>query len=404
MPEYPKALSQEICENISDLFPQCLDTGSLLFCNNSHGGAGAASVESGGISVLGKKRHSQLEFVDGKRCRNMGLGHAKADRKMTTPQPSLEVLGASTGLKASPAASTLKPLIDTPSNHSELQNSEEVTGLVGGVRFREKLKKFVVEHRPSKFKWKLWVGTYPDLEQGKRAIDAARFYTGQENGQFYFPDSPAIFRAQGPLPRPFSTISKEIRDKQFNLDVKRRAKAAVKKDVEARKAKERQQQPVTSVEDVDRGLRNSVTPSIGFDSIPAIMTSISSNNTGLGDFSNLDECDDLEYQEFLDFLLEENQEGEVEEVTSKVVGNSSSMNLGTTSNDPSHVVDQWLFPDCVAFPSEAQGLLYCPSFDMGFDDIEFCEPGAYRNIRSSLTYMSSGEDLLDYDVQLWEHN
>jgi hypothetical protein len=117
MPEYPKALSQEICENISDLFPQCLDTGSLLFCNNSHGGAGAASVESGGISVLGKKRHSQLEFVDGKRCRNMGLGHAKDDRKMTTPQPSLEVLGASTGLKASPAASTLKPLIDTPSNH-----------------------------------------------------------------------------------------------------------------------------------------------------------------------------------------------------------------------------------------------------------------------------------------------
>jgi hypothetical protein len=105
----------------------------------------------------------------------------------------------------------------------------------------------------------------------------------------------------------------------------------------------------------------------------------------------------------LDFLLEENQEGEVEEVTSKVVGNSSSMNLGTASDDPSHVVDQWLFPDCVAFPSEAQGLLYCPSFDMGFDDIEFGEPGAYRNIRSSLTYMSSGEDLLDYDVQLWEH-
>jgi hypothetical protein len=117
MPEYPKALSQEICENISDLFPQCLDTGSLLFCNNSHGGAGAASVESGGISVPGKKRHSQLEFVDGKRCRNMALGHAKDDRKMTTPQPSLEVLGASTGLKASPVASTLKPLIDTPSNH-----------------------------------------------------------------------------------------------------------------------------------------------------------------------------------------------------------------------------------------------------------------------------------------------
>ncbi len=116
MPEYPKVLSQEICENISDLFPQRLDTGSLLFCNNSHGGAGAVSVESGGISVLGKKRHSQLEFVDGKRCRNMGLGHAKDDRKMTTPQPSLELLGASTGLKASPAASTLKPLIDTPSN------------------------------------------------------------------------------------------------------------------------------------------------------------------------------------------------------------------------------------------------------------------------------------------------
>ncbi|KAG0579039.1 hypothetical protein KC19_4G067600 [Ceratodon purpureus] len=108
----------------------------------------------------------------------------------------------------------------------------------GGVRFRENLGKFVVEYRPPRFKWKLWMGTYATVEEGRRACDCARFYAGQDKGGFYFKDSPALFGDLGPLNRPFSVVSKDVKDKAFNVELKKRAKQVIKKVLDAQRVKQ----------------------------------------------------------------------------------------------------------------------------------------------------------------------
>ncbi len=286
---------------------------------------------------------------------------------------------------------------------------------VVGVRFRNNLNKFVVEHRPSKFKWKLWMGTYVDLEQGKRAIDAARFYTGQEDGPFWFADSPAIFRELGPLRRAFASISKEVKDKQFAQDVKRRAKAAVRKDIQAHKLAAKQitvqQEAVISssvVKDVERGLLCPVVPSIAFDSIPPILTpSTATSNTGsLAIFSDLEDWDEeFELEEYLDILLEEeNQESDMvqdDDVTLEV--SASSMNNLFAAAQDDQVIDQLLYPQFVcSASSEVQKLI--PSFELDFDNDEFGAHEADHNLCSSLDYMLSGDDEDDIDIQLWDYN
>ncbi len=283
---------------------------------------------------------------------------------------------------------------------------------VGGVQFCNKLKKFVVEHRPSKFKWKLWMGTYLDLEQGKRALDAARFYTGQENGPFWFANSPAIFREQGPLPRPFASISKEVKDKQFNQDVKRRAKAAVRKDIQAHKLAAKQitvqQEAVISssaVEDVERGLLYPVVPSIGFDSIPSILTP--STATGSLGISLEDWAEEFELQEHLGILLEEFQESDVVQDDDVIVEVSvSSMNNLVAAAQDEQVIDQWLYPEFVCCASSEVQKFYAliPSFELDFDNYEFGAHEADHNLRSSLDYMLSGDDGDDTDIQLWDHS
>lgn len=101
----------------------------------------------------------------------------------------------------------------------------------GGVRYRVKLRKYVVEYRPSRFKWKLWMGTYSSLQDGRRAYDCAVFYAGQGKGNYYFRNSPELFKNLGPLERPFHMVSKDIRDKPFNVEVKKRAKEVIKRSV-----------------------------------------------------------------------------------------------------------------------------------------------------------------------------
>ncbi|CAM6036074.1 unnamed protein product [Sphagnum compactum] len=418
MPESLEVLPQKICENLSDLCPECLNAGRFV-CNGHEvlvaaAAAAASAPTSGGScrSVRGSKRPFSLESSDSRRCGNME--HAAKVSKC---------LAASTGgaRDESPASSNAQPLSDIPRIHRELGQAPEVlevNGLpVGGVRFRNNLNKFVVEHRPSKFKWKLWMGTYLDLEQGKRAIDAARFYTGQENGPFWFADSPAIFREQGPLLRPFASISKEVKDKQFAQDVKRRAKAAVRKDIQAHKLAAKQitvqQEAVISssvVEDVERGLLCPVVPSIGFDSIPPILTpSTATSNTGsLGNFPNLEDWDEeFELEEHLGIPLEEeNQESDVVQDDDVTVDVSvSSMNLVAAAEDY-QVIDQWLYPEfmCCASSEVQKFSALIPSFELDFDNGEFGAHEADHNLRSSLDYMPSGDDGDDNDMQLWDYN
>lgn len=108
----------------------------------------------------------------------------------------------------------------------------------GGVRYRENLGKYVVEYRPPRFKWKLWMGTYGTVDEGRRACDCARFYAGQDKGGFYFKDSPALFNELGPLNRPFTSVSKDVKDKAFNVELKKRAKQVIRKVLDAQKAKQ----------------------------------------------------------------------------------------------------------------------------------------------------------------------
>lgn len=108
----------------------------------------------------------------------------------------------------------------------------------GGVRFRENLGKYVVEYRPPRFKWKLWMGTYATVDEGRRACDCARYYAGQDKGGFYFKDSPALFEELGDLNRPFSLVSKDVKDKAFNVELKRRAKLVIRNVLDAQRAKQ----------------------------------------------------------------------------------------------------------------------------------------------------------------------
>jgi hypothetical protein len=99
----------------------------------------------------------------------------------------------------------------------------------GGVRWRENLGKYVAEYRPPLFKWKLWMGSYSCADEARRACDCARFYAGQEEGEFYFKDSPALFAELGPLKRPLTLVSRDVKDKAFNIELKKRAKEVIRK-------------------------------------------------------------------------------------------------------------------------------------------------------------------------------
>lgn len=110
-----------------------------------------------------------------------------------------------------------------------------------GVRLRENLGKYVVEFRPPGFKWKLWMGTYTTVEEGRRACDCARYYTHSgpdEPAGFYFADSPALLADLGPLNRPFTVVSKDVKDKAFNVELKKRAKMVIRRLEDARHAQE----------------------------------------------------------------------------------------------------------------------------------------------------------------------
>lgn len=124
----------------------------------------------------------------------------------------------------------LKFTVKTASGISECRENEDVDCKEGGIRFRPNLKKFVVEYRPPHFKWKMWMGTYASVDEAWRAYDCAMFYAGQDNlGGFYIEDSAALFAEQGPLTRPFSLVSRDVKDKPFNVELKRRAKLVIRK-------------------------------------------------------------------------------------------------------------------------------------------------------------------------------
>lgn len=52
----------------------------------------------------------------------------------------------------------------------------------------------------------------------------------------YFTDSPAWFGKLGPLNRPFTTVSRDVKDKAFNVELKRRAKLAIRNLLDAQGA------------------------------------------------------------------------------------------------------------------------------------------------------------------------
>ncbi|XP_024392441.1 uncharacterized protein [Physcomitrium patens] len=133
---------------------------------------------------------------------------------------------------------------DTPSDHGREQvvdrtdqDIDDSSCKEGGVRYRESVGKYVVEYRPTRFKWKLWMGTYSTVDEGRRACDCARFYAGQDKGGFYFKDSPALFGELGPLNRPFTLVSKETKDRAFNAELKNRAKIVIRKVFDAQRGK-----------------------------------------------------------------------------------------------------------------------------------------------------------------------
>jgi hypothetical protein len=116
---------------------------------------------------------------------------------------------------------------------------ESETARGGGYRYRENLGKYVVEYRPPRFKWKLWMGTYATADEARRAFDCARFYTCTDPDapdDFYFTDSPALFGKLGPLSRPFTTVGEDVKDKAFNVELKRRAKLVIRNLVDAQGA------------------------------------------------------------------------------------------------------------------------------------------------------------------------
>jgi hypothetical protein len=117
MPESLEVLPQKICENLSDLCPECLNTRSLV-CNcqdvlaaSAAAAAAAASAPTSGgscRSVRGSKRPFSLESSDSRRCGNME--HAAKVSKC---------LAASTGgaRNEGPASSNTQPLNTIPSIH-----------------------------------------------------------------------------------------------------------------------------------------------------------------------------------------------------------------------------------------------------------------------------------------------
>ncbi len=77
---------------------------------------------------------------------------------------------------------------------------------IDGVRCRSGSQKHTVEVRPSKFKKKLWGGTYTTMEMALRVRDALKFYTGCVKLRYHFPDSYAFFASRSPLSISFKDL------------------------------------------------------------------------------------------------------------------------------------------------------------------------------------------------------
>ncbi|KAG0575468.1 hypothetical protein M758_5G006900 [Ceratodon purpureus] len=235
MPEGLKGKHTQICEELDQW--RSWRAGSCVDCLAHHGNSSAPSNQDQqychfhtcpdkvGQTLLycshlcdkqadAKPKVKPVEIDDLKNLALFTSGKSLAANKLTGNDKSGE----------SPLISTTSP---TTAGESKA-GIEAVDGREGGVRYREKLRKFVVEYRPSRFKWKLWMGTYSSQQDGRRAFDCAMFYAGQGKGNYYFPDSPHLFQKLGPLQRLFSQVSKDARDKSFNLELKKRAKEIIK--------------------------------------------------------------------------------------------------------------------------------------------------------------------------------
>jgi hypothetical protein len=128
------------------------------------------------------------------------------------------------------------------------------------------------------------MGTYPTKRDGQRAYDCAKYYAGQEKGQFYFADSPGLFAQLGPLTRPFSVVSRESKDKAFAHELKKRAKEVIKKEKDAKNSKLQTPQPrartaspiahhSSTLQDVEHMLRGNQTPAASIQFFDHLSTS-----------------------------------------------------------------------------------------------------------------------------------
>lgn len=124
------------------------------------------------------------------------------------------------------------------------------------------------------------MGTYPTKRDGQRAYDCAKYYAGQEKGQFYFLDSPELFAQLGPLTRPFSVVSRESKDKAFAHELKKRAKEVIKKEKDTKnkpQPKARTASPIAHPscmsQDVEHMLRGNQTPAASIQFFDHLSTS-----------------------------------------------------------------------------------------------------------------------------------
>ena len=252
----------------------------------------------------------------------------------------------------------------------------------GGVRFRENLGKYVVEYRPPRFKWKLWMGTYATVEEGRRACDCARFYAGQDKGGFYFKDSPTLFGDLGPLNRPFSLVSKDVKDKAFNVELKKRAKQVIRKVLDAQRSKQ-------SI-DVTRPTVKKPWP----EAIVMSLQNLGARN-GRSNSSSSQENVPVESSPssaVVDSGHEENESSQCahQEVASTVQAGDSLTNLDAFENLGPLSDSSSLYSD---FSSSA----FIPGFNMMHSE----HPDLHGCIQGSLDY----EDDFDYDImKLWTHD
>lgn len=254
----------------------------------------------------------------------------------------------------------------------------------GGVRFRENLGKYVVEYRPPRFKWKLWMGTYATVEEGRRACDCARFYAGQDKGGFYFKDSPALFGDLGPLNRPFTLVSKDVKDKAFNVELKKRAKQVIRKVLDAQRGKQ-------SV-DVTRPTVKKPLP----DAIVQSLQGLGARTNGRSDRLSSSSPESLPNSAVADSGHEENElaESAQQEVASAALDTGDRL----TNLDPFTNLDS-LSDAYTLNPDFSSSSVFIPSFNMinlDHHDLQGC-------IQGSLDFADDFIDDFDY-VKLWNHD